>query len=267
MALERPNAYYAQTVARTMQVLEVLGKYPEGLSLADLSRELGAPKSSLFPIVHTLEAEGYVSRTGRGPYRLGLRTFEVGYAYLEHNDLFRSFNAVARHLVEETGETVQMAVLEGTEIVYVAKHEGVRPVRLVSAVGKRVPAHCTALGKALLATLPDGEVERRYGSDPLPAMTPRSITTRRGLLIDLAGVRRRGYAIDREESMEGIACVAAAVRDPRGQVAAVSISVPLFRLGEGGPASLAPLVTRAAAEMSRQVGWRPGRGPAPAPIP
>ena len=132
---------------------------------------------------------------------------------------------------------------------------------MASAVGRRLPAHCTAVGKALLSVLPDEELARRYGGeeDPLPAMTPNSITRLVKLRDDLAQVRDRGYALDDCESNRDVRCVAAPVCEPGGTpVAALSISVPTTRTGESWPGDLADLVRDGARELSRRLGHGEG---------
>ena len=161
------------------------------------------------------------------------------------------------------GETVHVATLDGVEVVYLAKVDSIHQVRMASAVGRRLPAHCTAVGKALLSAIPDDELSRRYGGeeDPLPAMTPNSITRLAKLRDDLAQVRDRGYALDDCESNRDVRCVAASVCEPGGTpVAALSISVPTSRTGEDWPGDLADLVREGARDLSRRLGHAEGEG-------
>src|SRR5207237_1428835 len=132
----------------------------------------------------------------------GLMLHELGSAYLSEVDLAREGHSVAATVAEACGETVHLAVLDGVEVVYLAKVDSIHAVRMVSAVGRRLPAHCTAVGKALLSDLPDSELARRFGGEDarLAAMTPNSITSLTSLRDDLAQVRERGHALDDCES-------------------------------------------------------------------
>jgi IclR family transcriptional regulator, KDG regulon repressor len=153
-------------------------------------------------------------------------------------------------------ETAQVAVPDGTSVVYVAKVDGSHPVRLVSSVGRRLPAHCTAVGKMLLSALPEHEFYTHFPPGvPLPAMTPHSITSPEQLSRQLAEIRRRGVAIEFCESNPDVACVAAPIRDSTGTVvAALSVSVPTQRWT--GAERLTRHVTDGAAELAARLGYR-----------
>jgi DNA-binding IclR family transcriptional regulator len=152
-------------------------------------------------------------------------------------------------LARQFGETVHLGRLDGAHIVYLAKRESVHPLRLYSAIGRRLPAHATALGKALLAERPDDVVDEVL-SWPLAALTPHTITDRDALLADLATVRAQGYAVDREESTHGIVCFAVALPLRTPAVDAISLSVPLARLSADGEQRIVPALRRAADEVA-----------------
>jgi DNA-binding IclR family transcriptional regulator len=153
---------------------------------------------------------------------------------------------------------VHVAVLDGTDVVYIAKADSTHPVRMVSAVGRRVPAHCTGVGKVLLSALSPEALEARYPRGAsLPAMTPHSIATPAGLRAHLAEVRERGVAFDECESNEAVSCVAAPVYDDSGtMVAAMSISVPMLRWNDEIRAKWSELVRRGADALSERLGYR-----------
>jgi DNA-binding IclR family transcriptional regulator len=156
----------------------------------------------------------------------------------------------------ECDETVQVGVLEDRHVLYVAKADSRRLVRLVSTVGARLPAHCTALGKVLLALLPPDELQARLRGVTLERMTPRSIGEMGDLLAQLDTVRRQGYAAEQSESNEDVGCVAAPVRDEAGRnVAAISISVPLSRLDAPRRDALREAVMRGAERFSARLGY------------
>jgi IclR family KDG regulon transcriptional repressor len=220
-----------------------------------LSRELGVPKGTAHAILTALVAGGLVERAGDGSrYRLGVGVHELGARYVEAHDVVRDGRLAVNAVSAETGETSQLAMLDGTDVVYLAKAEGRDGLRLVSAVGRRLPAHVTALGKALLATLPDAQLAELYRDYRFPALTPNSLTNWPDLAAELERVRRLGYAEDHEESNAGVCCLALAIYDHRDQaVAGLSVSVPTVRWSGREP-MLLRAVARAAWDLSRRLG-------------
>lgn len=218
---------------RTLNVLEHLAASPTPRGLGELSRELGIPKSSLHGILHTMARRGWVETDPTGTrFGLGMRALQVGAAYVDADSAVGLVTGVLDGLGAEFGETVHLGRLDGPYVVYLAKRESVHPLRLFSAIGRRLPAHATALGKVLLADRSPAELDRLL-PDPLPALTPRTIADRPALDAELATVRERGYAVDHEENTEGIACFAVAVphhRDQSQVTDAISISVPVARV-------------------------------------
>ncbi|MER7004297.1 IclR family transcriptional regulator [Dactylosporangium sp. NPDC000555] len=212
---------------RTLDILETLAVSGPS-TLAGLTRLLDIPKSSLHGILRTMAARGWIEAE-ETRFRLGLRALQIGAAYLDADDTVGLLGDVLDDLAARFGETTHLGRLDGADITYVAKRESVHPLRLYSAIGRRLPAHATALGKALLAARPDDEVDALL-PDPLPALTPHTITDRAALLAELAAIRERGYAVDLEENTEGIVCVARTVptRDPA--VDAISLSIPRTRV-------------------------------------
>jgi DNA-binding IclR family transcriptional regulator len=213
---------------RTLDVLEALATAPDRPTLGDLARLLGIPKSSLHGVLRTLVARGWV-RTDGTHFALGLRSLRVGAAFVETDDTVALLAPVLDDLHARFGETVHLGRLDGSDIVYLAKRESVHPLRLFSAIGRRLPAHATALGKALLAGYPD-DVLADLLPAPLPRLTPHTLAEPGRLADDLAATRDAGYAVDREENSIGIVCVAVAVPVRAGiPVDAISVSVPMAR--------------------------------------
>jgi IclR family transcriptional regulator, KDG regulon repressor len=165
---------------------------------------------------------------------------------------------VAAEVAGLCDETVHVAVLEGTEVIYIAKMDSTQPVRMVSAVGRRLPAHCTAVGKMLLATLSPAAFEARYPArQRLLSMTPHSISSTPALRRHLAEIRTNGVAYEFCESNDAVACVAAPVRDHEGQVvAAMSISVPIVRWDDERAKKLGSIVREGAVALSTRLGHR-----------
>jgi DNA-binding IclR family transcriptional regulator len=222
-------------VTRAAAILDILAEDGAiALGPSELARRLGLPKSSIANICGALADSGLVRRVGTG-FALGRRLAELGGAYLVAVDMVQEFYEAARQLPVAAEETVQLAVLDGLEMTYLARHDGRQPVRLTSQIGRRLPASSTATGKAALASLDPRDLELRLdGLGPLPASTPRAHRTVAALLDDLEGVRARGYAIDDEETMEGVVCFGIAIpgRQPGEGPNAASITLLKVRATE-----------------------------------
>jgi len=197
----------APAVTRAAAILDLLaenGSVAAGPS--ELARRLGLPKSSIANICGALADAGLVRRVGTG-FALGRRLAELGGAYLTSVDLVQEFYEACTELPTGSEETVQLAILDGIEMTYLARHDGRQPVRLTSQIGRRLPATVTATGKAALASLDPADLERRLaGISQLPILTVNSLGTVEALLADLDVVRRRGYSMDDEETVEGVVC-------------------------------------------------------------
>ena len=216
---------------RTLEILELLSSSPRQ-TIASMSRDLGIPKSSLHGLLHTMVGRGWLETDQTGTlYSLGVRAFLTGAAFVESDDLVTLAQPALDLIAERTGETVHLGRLEGGDVVYLAKRESRHALRLFSAVGRRLPAHATALGKSILATFDDDEVDRRL-SWPLEALTPQTITDPAALHAELADARRKTYASDNGENAPGIRCVAVALQPTRGSYSAISCSVPASRMTE-----------------------------------
>jgi IclR family transcriptional regulator, KDG regulon repressor len=242
-------------VSRGLDVIEVFLTDPGPLTITQIGQRVQIPRSTLHEIVHTLHVRGYLDVDGDG-FRLGLRLFELGNVYRAGLDLAAVGEEEAGRLVAATGETSQVAVLNGTDVVYVAKVDGTDMLRLVSEVGRRLPATCTGVGKAILAGLAPEAVARLYPTDAdLAVMTPHSISSLEALNQELLMTRARGYALDNCESNIAVRCVAAPVTNSAGAaVAAISVSVPTVRWDEQSESILAELVLQAGRRLSRRLG-------------
>lgn len=249
--------YPVKAVDKALRILETLGKASEELGLVELSRQLAIEKSTLHRLLGTLEARGFVRRDPISlRYALGIRMLELGTAVTARSALARAAHPVLDRLALRSRHTVNLAVLDGDEILYVAKRESPEPLRLTVEVGRRLPAHCTALGKAMLAFRPVLEVRRLFSRRKrLRGFTPRTITDPGKLLRHLDEVRRTGVAVDHEELIAGLRCLAAPILDFTGHaVAAMSISAPAVTLGEERVAELRPMLVEAVGEVSKALG-------------
>ena len=250
-----------KSALRVLDIFELLAHQPDGLSLSEISHELGIPKSSAHGLINTLLARGYL-REGRQDrtYRLGARLFELGSGYMAGTDLITDGQEVVRETARACDETVHLAILDDDEVLYVAKEEGTNTIRMVSAVGKRFPAYGTGVGKMMLSALPSEELDRLYPPNkPMEPITPRTITDPAAFRRELGEIRRRGYATDFEESTPGLSCIAAPVFGSDDTVvAAISVSVPTVRFTAERQSALRKLVLQGAGRLSRILGHTQG---------
>src|SRR3954468_17390405 len=244
---------------RGLDILELfLDSATEELRVPEIVERLDLPRASVHELVRTLVDRGYLSEHPRRPntYVLGVRAFQLGSSYERSLDLVREGTRVAADVVARCNETVQMTILDRTDVVFIAKVDSTAPVRLVSDVGRRLPAHCTAGGKALLSALDDELLTASYPADGrLPMLTPSSINSLDRLRTQLAEVRSRGWASEYCESNDDVFCVAAPVHDRTGAaVAAMSISVPSVRWSTEREGLLSAEVVESAREVSTALG-------------
>lgn len=238
MASDAPAPAAVKSADRTVELLELLSRTSEPLTLSEIQRELSYPKSSLFVLLRTLVARGWVETDRRGTgYSIGVRALLVGTSYLDRDPVIRAATRVLEELRSEVNETVHLARLDGPDVVYLASRESAHQLRLTSRVGRRLPAHATSLGKALLAERREEEVDAILPA-ALEALTPKTLTERKALLADLAETRERGYAIERGENTAGLGCFAVALDYKHPAQEAISCSVPFARLDDPEHAAL-----------------------------
>jgi DNA-binding IclR family transcriptional regulator len=245
-------------VERALAILEAVGQRSAGMTNSEISRRLEIPKSSASYILRTLERQGYLRRErGTGKYRLGLKLLSLSRGVHVEEDLIEAARPVLRRLVEKTGLTAHLAVLDHTEAVYVEKVEAPGFIKMDTWVGRRMEIHATAVGKALAANLAPSEAEAIIKERGLTKRTPRTITATARLMRELEKVRARGYAVDDEENNLGARCVGAAIFDGFGRAAAaVSVSGTIGQIDKGSLAATAEAVKKAAREISRHLGYR-----------
>lgn len=232
-----PSSGAVKSADRTVELLELLAGYSEPLTLSEIHRELAYPKSSLFVLLRTLVARGWVETDRRGTgYAIGVRALLVGTSYLDRDPVIRAATRVLEVLRTEVNETVHLARLDGPDVVYLASRESAHHLRLTSRVGRRVPAHATALGKALLAGRTDEEVDAILPAQ-LEVITPQTIVDRGALFAELAAVRERGYAAERGQNTPGLGCFAVSLSYRTPPIDAISCSVPYARLDDADHAA------------------------------
>lgn len=220
----------APAVTRAGAILDLLAENGgQAAGPSELARRLGLPKSSIANICNALADLGLVRRIGTG-FALGRKLAELGGAYLASVDLVQEFYEAAQLLPTASEETIQLAVLDGVEMTYLARHDGRQPVRLTSQIGRRLPATVTATGKSALASLADEDLQERLaGIRELPVMTVHSLATVDALREDLQVVRERGYAMDDEETVEGVVCFGVMIPGRRPWEGPYAASITLLK--------------------------------------
>jgi IclR family acetate operon transcriptional repressor len=245
-------------VERAIDILEAIAQRESGMTNSEISRRLAIPKSSASYILRTLELRGYLRRErGTGRYRLGLKVLSLGRGAQTSMGIRDVALPILRRLVERTGLTAHLAVLDNGEAVYLDKAESSGFIRIDTWIGRRLDVHSTAVGKALAAFLPDPEVEAIVHQRGLKRRTPKTITAPAKFLHELSKVRDRGYAIDDEENNVGARCVAAPVLDNFAKaVAAVGVGGTTGQMDRPALAKAGKEVKEAAREIAEQIGYR-----------
>jgi IclR family transcriptional regulator, acetate operon repressor len=222
-----------KSAVRTVELLEFFANSPGMHSLAAVQESVGYPKSSLYMLLRTLVDLGWIETDATGTrYGIGVRALLVGTSYIDGDEVVAAARPTLDRLAEETSETIHLARLDGTDVVYLATRQSQHYLRPFTRVGRRLPAHSTALGKALLATCSDEQV-RTMLPQTLQALTEHTLTDREQLIAELARIRAQGYAVDREENTLGLRCFGVAIPYRTPARDAVSCSVPVARLTPG----------------------------------
>jgi len=225
------GTYKVQALDRAFAILYLLGESDTPLGLAQVALSLQLHKSTAHRFLMVLEQHRMVERTSNGKFRLGLKLFDLGNRAIDQYDLRDRARPHLRRLVAETEETAHLCVLEGAHVIYIDKIEPTRSVRMITRVGASNPVHCTSVGKAILAFLPEERITDILAQIRYERFTHRTIATPDALRVEIEKTRRRGYAVDDEELEEGLRCIAVPVLDAQHQpVAAVSVSGPSFRV-------------------------------------
>ena len=242
-----------QTVARAMDVLLCFSHSEPELSLTEISAKLGLHKSTLHRLLGTLESRRFVQRDlVSGRYRLGTKLLELAALVAEHNDLQKRARPHLYRLADECQETVDLSILDNSEVVYLEVLESSQRVKLAARPGQRLPAHSTASGKAFLAYLPASELQAILSSE-FTRYTDSTLATDEALMRDLQATRERGFAMSVQEHEVGINAVAAPILDVAGYpIAAVAVAGPSFRLMESRMLEIAPSIRAVADAIARE---------------
>jgi len=229
------------SVLKAARLLDVVAASHDPLPLTQISERLSLPKSSTLSLCTSLTQTGLLRRFEDGSYHLGTHLVDLAHAYLVRTDVAKEFNQAwdSVHTLHEEGAV--LAVRDGIDVVYVACRNGTRPLGITYRIGMRLPVSCTATGKAIIATLSDDEVKQLYKGRRLTQLTPRSHHRMADLIADLRDVRARGYAIDDEETREGMRCIGVPISDGRGGPAIGAVAVSMLR-GTGNGARQTALI-------------------------
>jgi IclR family acetate operon transcriptional repressor len=254
---EADKAGQVQSLTRALSLLEAVARSHDGLTLTEAAHTVGLPPSTAHRLLTTLQQARFVRFDGLSSlWQIGVQAFVVGNAFARTRDVLMMARPQMRRLMEACSETVNLYVMdEGGEAVCMGQVECRQLMRAIARPGGRVKMHCSGVGKAMLAFLPDREVARVLERHGLSRVTERTLTTPKALRADLEQVRTRGYAVDDEEHAVGLRCVAAPILDEHGvPLAGLSVSGPTARVPDHRVALLGAMVMEAARAVTAEVG-------------
>jgi len=257
MTVSVKRNYNINSVQRCLRLLSLFAQAPGGLSASEVAKQSGLPVSTVHRFLVNLENAGFLAYNSSEKYHLGISSFSIGHAALAQLDIRRLSFPYLQTLNQNTRETIHLTVRHGLSAVYVEKLDSPEKLRIFSRIGASVPLHCTAVGKVLLAYLPQNELERTLQQLELRRLTPSTIGDLLELERHLQRVRKNGYAFDLEEHEPHIRCVAAPIWDHRGAVnASLSLTAPAVRMALPRLRQLAPLIQQAGLRISRELGYQ-----------
>jgi DNA-binding IclR family transcriptional regulator len=249
-----------KSVIKALRILDALGDRPGGLGITELSTVLKSPKSTVHRLVTTLGIVGYVFfDLPTAKYVLGSRVAKLGDQLNQQSPLLTFGVPALEQLTRECKESSHLAILEGTEVVYISREEIKEPIRISFGMGHRAPVYCTAGGKVLLAGFSDSAILTLYKNKKrFEQRTPHTVTRLESLLSEIAIVRKEGIASDNEEYMPGLCCIAAPVRDFSSRtIAAISLSMIKYKMTADRKSFFKEALLRASAELSAKLGFLP----------
>jgi len=247
-----------QSLTRGLSILECLANAEGGLTLTDISNRTDLPPSTAHRLLSTLERGGYVYQSGElGRWYVGLASFTVGSSFLASRDWVAQSHPSMRRLMEQSGETANLAILDGTEAVFIDQVQCRETMRTIVRLGSRVPLHASGVGKALFAALPDEQIEAILKVKGLPRISENTITAPETMWASLRVIRQRGFSFDDEEHLVGTRCVASPIYDEHGEaLGAISIAGPVSRLPDTRVRQLGTMVAHVAEDITSKVGGK-----------
>ena len=245
---------HTQSVSRALSLLIKLSEEPEGLNLSELARRVKLAPSTAHRLLTTLQLDQFV-RFEDGRWLIGVQSFHVGSSYMRARDVCYMARPYLRILMQETGETSNLALVENDELVYLAQTECPELMRALARPGAKAPLTCSAVGKACLAFMPRQKADRMIAKAGVSQLTRKSHITTASLWRDLDDTRKRQFAIDNEEHSDGLRCVSAPLFGSKGEViGALSVSGPSVRISDQHIASFGQIVKRVSRDMTKALG-------------
>lgn len=246
-----------QVIDRTFDIIELLALESQGLGVSDVARKLSLNKSTAYRILNAITERGYLEKTGEGIYRLGMQFVELASTKLSSIELTTEAKPFLNDLTNRLGQSSHIAILDGSDAVYIDKVEVAKNLRLYSQIGKRIPVYCSGLGKSLLLDAEDKTILSLLSQCQMTKLTETTLLTAEDVLMEIREARKRGYTVDNEEHDIGIRCIAAPIYDYRRKIiAAVSLAGPsAFFLPERED-ELSKEVLYAAEQISARMGYR-----------
>ncbi|MBV7276681.1 IclR family transcriptional regulator [Clostridiaceae bacterium UIB06] len=251
-----------KAILRGLEILKFVGESEEPVTIAELSRYLDIPKTSVFNIVGALVEKNYLSIKDKKlkSYELGIGALELGTLYMNKAELVNISDPVLKWLVDNVSETVFLAVANNDELIYINKKESKNSLRTTGNLGSRNPLYSTSLGKAILASYSEVEVNRYIEHVKLLPQTENTIIDKEALLEDLKKIKQRGYSISDEENEKGIYCIAAPIYNSKGKaIGSLCISSLKIKVDDKRTEIHKDFVIKAALEISRKLGYTKDR--------
>ena len=247
-----------QSLTRGLAILDCLARGEHGLTLTDIAHRLSLPPSTVHRLLATLERGGHVYQSEpQGLWYVGLAAFTIGSSFLASREWVAQSHRYMRHLMERSGETANLAILDGTDAVFIDQVQCHEMMRTIVKVGGRAPLHASGVGKAMFAALADDQIQAILKVRGLPRITENTITSPETMWASVRVIRQRGWSFDDEEHAFGTRCVASPIYDEHAEmIGAISVAGPSSRLPDARIRELGPLVASTAETITRQIGGR-----------
>lgn len=253
--MEKSNQ--VKSVLKSLKIIDLLSKHKE-LSISEISDFLNMDKGTVHRLISTLKEGAYVDQNKENKkYSNGLKLFEIGSSVARQKGIATVGKPYLKKLAEESGETINLGMLDGKEVLYMDKIESSETIRVDLSVGSRIPAYCTGLGKSIMAFLPKEVLEEMIESIEMKEYTSHTVSNKTDLNRQLETIKENGFCMDDEEYVEGIVCFAAPIFNHNGYpIAAISVSIPKFRYNEGDKRKwYEEIITRNSLALSEKFGY------------
>jgi IclR family transcriptional regulator, acetate operon repressor len=245
-----------QSLTRGLTLLEQLADSEGGISLTEISQRTSLAPSTAHRLLNTLADMGFVFQApDSGLWYIGLKTYRVGCAFVSNRDFVGESHAYLRKLMEQSGETANLSIIDGTHVCFIAQVQCHEVMRMLVRLGSRLPAHASGSGKAILSALPEDELAIFFRESKLQKLTAKTTIDVDQLRLQFGAIRARGYSYDDEENALGLRCVAAPIYDEYSEpLGAISLAGPIARLSDERILKLGPLVAHTAREITEKLG-------------